>query len=119
MEGNSGVITRFAPSPTGSLHIGGARTALFNYLFARRGRGKFLLRFEDTDRVRSSALYEDSIRGDLKWLGIEADEISPRQSERSSRYAEVLNALAETGTIYPCFCDPSGDDTRISKVHGC
>lgn len=68
------VKTRFAPSPTGNLHIGGARTALFNWLWAKKWNGKFVLRIEDTDRDRSSPEFEDSIKRDLKWLGLEWDE---------------------------------------------
>ncbi|MDR1471491.1 MAG: glutamate--tRNA ligase [Synergistaceae bacterium] len=101
-------VTRFAPSPTGSLHIGGAHTALFNYLWAKRGGGVFILRFEDTDRARSSIIYEESILRDLTWLGIAPDQVAARQSERGSRYAEVLAGLAALGAAYPCFCSHSG-----------
>jgi glutamyl-tRNA synthetase len=109
-EGSRLVSTRFAPSPTGLLHIGGARTALFNYLYAKRNSGRFLLRFEDTDRERSSALFEEAILNDLKWLGIEPDEKASRQTERAARYREVLECLLAKGFAYPCFC-PHDDDS--------
>lgn len=107
------VRTRFAPSPTGSLHVGGARTALFNYLFARKMGGKFVLRIEDTDIARSTKESEQVIMRDLKWLGIEWDEgpdkpgdFGPyRQTERLDKYQEALKKLQRTpGTVYPCFC---------------
>jgi len=80
------VRVRFAPSPTGPLHIGGVRTALFNFLFARRQSGVFLLRIEDTDQVRSKKKYEDEILQSLEWLGLKWDETPLRQSERLSLY---------------------------------
>lgn len=98
-----GTRVRFAPSPTGHLHIGGIRTALFNYLFALKNRGKFILRIDDTDKFRSSKKYEDSIINDLKWMGFEWDELY-RQSERISGYEHCLNTLMEKGLAYECFC---------------
>ena len=95
--------TRFAPSPTGSLHIGGARTALFNYLWAARNGGAFLLRFEDTDRSRSSRESEAAILEDLAWLGLVHDGAVVRQSEREERHREILRALAERGRVYPVY----------------
>lgn len=103
---------RFAPSPTGYLHIGGARTALFNYLFARHNGGVFVLRIEDTDTERSRKEFEDDIIAGLRWLGIEWDEgpdcggpYGPyRQSVRSSMYERYLRQLEEQGRIYPCYC---------------
>ena len=77
------VITRFAPSPTGNLHIGGARTALFNWLYAKNQNGKFLLRIEDTDKVRSEQKYVESILESLDWLGISHDDSLVYQSERN------------------------------------
>lgn len=101
----STVTTRFAPSPTGYLHLGNARTALFNFLFARREGGRFLLRIEDTDRERSREDYVQALVEDLRWLGLdwEADGMC-RQSERGALYADYYVRLAEQGRTYPCFC---------------
>ncbi|TPW34606.1 glutamate--tRNA ligase [Oecophyllibacter saccharovorans] len=93
---------RFAPSPTGSLHVGNARLAVANYLFARRHNAPLLLRMDDTDANRGRKEHEDSIRRDLKWLGIEWDE-EARQSERTARYTEVVEKLKASGRLYPCF----------------
>lgn len=98
------VVTRFAPSPTGSLHLGGARTALFNWLFARNKKGKFLLRMEDTDKQRSSATVAQSILDDLSWLGLEYDGAVVVQSSRTSRHGEVAQELVRLGKAYRCFC---------------
>ena len=106
------VRVRFAPSPTGYLHIGNARTALFNYLFARKNNGKFILRIEDTDKERSKKEYENAIIEDLKWLGIEWDEgpdiggsYGPyRQSERIHIYREFAEKLLKEGYVYKCYC---------------
>ncbi|MDF2965507.1 MAG: glutamate--tRNA ligase [Rickettsiaceae bacterium] len=97
------VITRFAPSPTGYLHVGGARTALFNYLFARHHKGKFLLRIEDTDRARSTESAIDAIFNGLKWLNIDWDEDVVFQFSRAARHAEVAYELVENGKAYFCF----------------
>lgn len=97
------VVTRFAPSPTGYLHIGGARTALFNYLFARHHGGKFLLRVEDTDRARSTEAAIDAIFDGLSWLGLAGDEEPVFQFERAARHAEVANAMLASGHAYKCF----------------
>ena len=94
---------RFAPSPTGHLHIGGARTALFNWLFARSLGGDFLLRIEDTDRERSKKEYEESILRDLKWLGLEWDGMK-RQSDDFEKYKKLAYELLERGLAYRCFC---------------
>ena len=91
---------RFAPSPTGFLHIGGVRTALFNYLFARREKGIFLLRIEDTDRERSKKEFEDEILDSLKWLGLDWDEAILRQGERLPIYREAAKRLLESGSAY-------------------
>lgn len=96
------VITRFAPSPTGNLHIGGARTALFNYLFAKHYSGKFLLRIEDTDISRSKEEYVDSILNGLKWLNLDYDEII-FQSSRVQRHKEIAYELVKRGMAYFCF----------------
>ncbi|MBI4692224.1 MAG: glutamate--tRNA ligase [Candidatus Terrybacteria bacterium] len=93
------IITRFAPSPTGVLHLGGARTALFNFLFARQNKGKFILRIEDTDPARSKKEYEDDITNGLKWLGLEWDEFY-RQSDRKEIYKKYLKKLIEEDKAY-------------------
>ncbi len=97
------VVSRFAPSPTGYLHLGNARTAIFAYLFARHHRGKFILRIEDTDRERSTKEFEEMLLEDLKWLGLEWDEFY-RQSERFDIYREYAQKLLDNGHAYPCFC---------------
>lgn len=97
------VVTRFAPSPTGFLHIGGARTALFNWLFARHHGGKALLRIEDTDRARSTQEAIDAIISGLDWLGLDYDEAPVFQSERGSRHVEVAEALLANGYAYRCY----------------
>jgi glutamyl-tRNA synthetase len=100
------VRTRFAPSPTGFLHIGGARTALFNFLFARRHGGKFLLRIEDTDRQRSTQEAVDQILESLAWLGLSPDEPPVFQSTREARHREVAEALLAMGRAYRCYASP-------------
>ncbi|GGO89921.1 glutamate--tRNA ligase [Stakelama pacifica] len=97
------VVTRFAPSPTGFLHIGGARTALFNWLFARRHGGKFLLRIEDTDRARSTQAAIDAILDGMRWLGLDWDGETVFQAERAARHAEVAHQLLESGQAYKCY----------------
>eukprot|EP00250_Pteridium_aquilinum_P019075 c24280_g3_i1 orf=227-2053(-) len=109
---HSEVRVRFAPSPTGNLHVGGARTALFNYLFARSQGGKFILRIEDTDLERSTRESEEAVLRDLMWLGLEWDEgpnkegsVGPyRQSERNSLYLKYAEQLLASGHAYKCFC---------------
>ncbi|XP_042499939.1 glutamate--tRNA ligase, chloroplastic/mitochondrial [Macadamia integrifolia] len=106
------VRVRFAPSPTGNLHVGGARTALFNYLFARSNGGKFVLRIEDTDLERSTKESEEAVLRDLSWLGLDWDEgpdvggdYGPyRQSERNSLYKQYAEKLLKSGHVYHCFC---------------
>jgi len=100
------VRTRFAPSPTGYLHIGGARTALFNYLFARRHGGKFILRIEDTDRERSTPEAIEAIIESLKWLGLDWDEGPFSQTQRYPLYKEKTQKLLAEGKAYPCVCTP-------------
>lgn len=100
------VVTRFAPSPTGALHIGGARTALFNWLFARGRGGKFLLRIEDTDRARSLPENTEKILDGLRWLGIDWDGEPISQFERIDRHAEVARQLLAEGKAYKCFSTP-------------
>ena len=100
------VVTRFAPSPTGILHIGGARTALFNRLFARRHGGRFLLRVEDTDRARSTDAAVAAIYEGLRWLGLEWDGDAVRQSRNAARHAAIAQALLAAGKAYRCYCTP-------------
>ena len=109
---NGAVRVRFAPSPTGFLHIGSARTALFNYLFAKANNGIFILRIEDTDRERSLKIYEDDILEGLKWLGLNWDE-GPEiggdygpyyQSQRIEIYQQYLERLISEDKAYRCFC---------------
>ena len=115
------VRVRIAPSPTGFLHIGTARTALSNFLFAKQNNGKFILRIEDTDKIRSEEKYEQSITDGLKWLGIEWDEgpdiggsFAPyRQSERSAIYEKYIKKLFKEGKLYHCFC--SAEDLKAER----
>ena len=100
------VVTRFAPSPTGFLHIGGARTAMFNWLFARHHGGKALLRIEDTDKARSTQEAIDAILEGLDWLGLDWDDEPIFQSERAARHAEVAHELLDAGNAYKCFATP-------------
>jgi glutamyl-tRNA synthetase len=100
---SSAIVTRFAPSPTGFLHIGGARTALFNYLFARRHGGKFLLRIEDTDRARSTTDAIDAILDGMRWLGLDWDGHEYYQSQFWARHAEVAHQLLGRGAAYRCY----------------
>ncbi|MCC3306096.1 glutamate--tRNA ligase [Sneathiella sp. HT1-7] len=97
------VVTRFAPSPTGFLHIGGARTALFNWLYARHNKGKFLLRIEDTDRERSTDAAIDAILEGMKWLGLDWDEEPVFQFSRRERHAEIARQLLDEGKAYYCY----------------
>jgi len=97
------VVTRFAPSPTGFLHIGGARTALFNWLFARHHGGKFLLRIEDTDKVRSTTEAIDAILDGMRWLGLDWDGHEYYQSQFWARHAEVAHRMLERGHAYRCY----------------
>ena len=105
-EVNEPVRVRYAPSPTGALHLGGARTALFNYLFARQKGGQFLLRIEDTDRARLVPGSQASIEEGLRWLGMTWDETPLIQSERKAVYERAANVLLESGAAYRCFCTP-------------
>ncbi len=104
------VRTRFAPSPTGLLHIGGARTALFNHLFTRHHGGEYLLRVEDTDRARSTQAAVDVILQGLEWLGLSPDEAPVFQSTRAARHVEVAHAMLESGHAYRCYC--TADELR-------
>ncbi len=100
------VVTRFAPSPTGFLHIGGARTALFNWLYARHHNGKFLLRIEDTDRARSTQEAVDAIFDGMAWLGLDWDGEALSQFSRVERHKEVVQALLDSENAYYCYCSP-------------
>ena len=106
----AGVVTRFAPSPTGYLHIGGARTALFNWLFARHHGGRYLLRIEDTDRARSTQPAIDAILDGLSWLGIEGDGAPYFQSQFEARHADVAHQLIAAGHDYRCYL-------KIGRAH--
>jgi len=102
----SSIRVRFAPSPTGHLHVGGARTALYNWLYARREGGVFILRIEDTDADRSKPELETAILDSLTWMGLSWDEGPFRQSERLERYRAVADDLERRRAAYPCFCSP-------------
>lgn len=103
-EKSDNVRVRFAPSPTGYLHIGGARTAIFNWLFARHHQGKFLLRIEDTDFARSDTKMVQAIYDGLKWLGLDWDEEPIFQSQRLDQYQQVAQQLSDSGKAYFCYC---------------
>src|SRR3979490_1687830 len=103
---NETIVTRFAPSPTGFLHIGGARTALFNWLYASHTGGKMLLRIEDTDRERSTQAAIDAILEGLTWLGIEWDGDTVYQFSRSARHPEAAERLLAAGQAYRCYASP-------------
>ncbi len=111
------VITRFAPSPTGNLHVGNIRAALHNWLWARRNGGRFLLRMDDTDLVRSTAAYAGSIRTDLAWLGLDPDE-EVRQSDRFALYEARFEALKAAGRIYPAYESAQELDLRRKILLG-
>jgi len=106
------IVTRFPPSPTGYLHIGGARTALYNWLFARQKKGKFILRIEDTDKERSTDEATRAIVDSLQWLGIDWDEGPYFQSRRYPIYQEMVERLLSTGEAYYCHCTPEELDAR-------
>ena len=106
--------TRFAPSPTGHIHVGNLRTALMNYLIARKAGGTFILRLDDTDRERSKQEYADGIQRDLEWLGLQWDRIE-RQSDRLDRYAEAADNLRASGRLYEVFETPTELDLKRKK----
>lgn len=110
------VILRFAPSPTGHLHIGGARTALFNWLYARNQGGKFILRIEDTDQVRSTKESVDAILESMTWLGLDWDEGPIYQTDRLSLYREHVHRLLQAGKAYPCYCSPEELEEKRQKA---
>ena len=106
--------TRFAPSPTGYMHIGNLRTALFNYLISRKSGGTFILRIDDTDPERSKQVYVDGIKQDLEWLGLHWDRVE-HQSDRFDRYAEIADQLRDMGKFYECFETPVELDLKRKK----
>ncbi|TYC63397.1 glutamate--tRNA ligase [Rhodobacterales bacterium] len=108
------VTVRFAPSPTGHIHIGNIRPALYNWLFARKAGGTFILRFDDTDVQRSKQEYADSIERDLRWIGIAPDRIE-RQSERLGQYDAAADLLKKKGLLYPCYETPDELERRRSR----
>lgn len=114
--GTPAVVTRFAPSPTGFLHLGGARTALFNLLYARHHGGKFLLRIEDTDRARSTQPAIDAILSGMRWLGLDWDGEEVYQSTRAARHAEVAEAMIAAGAAYRCYMTPEEIDAMRAEA---
>ena len=110
------VRVRFAPSPTGHLHVGGARTAIFNWLYARRHGGAFVIRVEDTDQARSTRESEQMVLDDLRWLGLDWDEGPFRQSERLELYARAGRELVERGVAYRCYCSEEELDARRKQA---
>ena len=108
------VATRFAPSPTGPLHIGGVRTALFNWLYSKNHNGKFFLRIEDTDKERSKEEFKSQILKSLKWIGINHDGEEYIQSKNIESHIKVVNKLLETGNAYKCYC--SSDEIEEQKL---
>ena len=110
-------VVRFAPSPTGRIHIGNARTALLNALFAARGQGTFILRFDDTDVERSKTEYAESIEADLAWLGLQPAHVV-RQSDRVALYAAAATALKTAGRLYPCYETAEELDRRRKRLQG-
>jgi glutamyl-tRNA synthetase len=117
MTSSAPVVTRFAPSPTGYLHIGGARTALFNWLYAKGRGGRFLLRIEDTDRERSTEAAVQAIFDGLAWLGLFADEPPVFQFSRAERHREVVQALLDSGHAYRDFLTPEETEAEREKAH--
>ena len=111
------VVTRFAPSPTGRLHVGNIRAALHNYLFARKHGGTFILRIDDTDRERSTSEFDQLIRDDLHWMGLNPDKVV-RQSERFDLYEREFQRLKDTGRVYACYETPEELDLRRKVLLG-
>ena len=114
------VVTRFAPSPTGILHVGGARTALFNWLYARHHKGKFLLRLEDTDRKRSTEEAVAAILEGLEWIGLDWNEEPVRQSQRAERHVAIAQQLLDEGKAYNCYCtlDELAEMREVARKNG-
>jgi glutamyl-tRNA synthetase len=109
------IVTRFAPSPTGYLHVGNLRTALMNWLIARQSGGRFILRLDDTDPERSRDEFADAIREDLDWLGLDRDT-EFRQSDRLAEYRNASQALEAAGRLYECFETP--EELELSSDEG-
>ena len=110
------VVTRFPPSPTGHLHLGGARTAIINWIYARQNGGKFVVRMEDTDRERSSREFESSILDSLAWFGLDFEGPVVRQSDTAIYHRKIINELLETGKAYRCVCSSERlEDLRASQ----
>lgn len=112
------IVTRFAPSPTGYLHVGGARTALYSWLHARHHGGRFILRIEDTDQERSDPKMVEGIIDSMKWLGLDWDDGPFFQSERRALYNDLFGALDRTGLVYECYCTPSELAARRTASEG-
>ena len=110
------VATRFAPSPTGPLHIGGVRTALFNWLFSKNNKGKFYLRIEDTDKERSKNEFKHQIIESLKWIGIDYDGHEYIQSKNINKHKEIANELLNKGFAYKCYCSENEIEEQKSKA---
>jgi len=113
----TGIVTRFAPSPTGLLHLGHAHSALLGYRAAHEGKGRFLLRIEDIDRTRCKPEFEAAIVEDLRWLGIAWEEPIRRQSDHFDDYAAALQKLEGMGLLYPCFCSRKDIVAAASAPH--
>ena len=109
------VVTRFAPSPTGFLHVGGVRTALFSYIYARQNKGEFTLRIEDTDKARNREEWTNSLIDDLKWLGIKHDTFV-KQSDRTEIYKKYLKILIDNGQAYISKETPSEEGERDEVI---
>ena len=116
----SEIVTRFAPSPTGLMHLGNVRTALLNWLYARKLGGRFLLRFEDTDASRSQTEFVEALKQDLQWLGLDWDGDALFQSKHAGQHQGALDALAEKGLAYRCFCTETqlGLDRKLATSRG-
>ena len=112
---NSATVTRFAPSPTGFIHVGNLRTALMNWLIARKAGGTFILRLDDTDQERSTHEYADGIMTDLDWLGLGWDRVE-KQSLRMDRYREAADELRAARRFYECFESPVELDLKRKKL---
>ena len=110
------IATRFAPSPTGPLHIGGVRTALFNWLFSKNNKGKFYLRIEDTDKERSKIEHTKQIIESLKWIGIEHDEKEYIQSSKIKEHQEIAKNLLKKGFAYECYCTEEEIEEQKTKA---
>ena len=110
------VATRFAPSPTGPLHIGGVRTALFNWLFSKNNKGTFHLRIEDTDKERSKKEYQNQIIKSLKWLGIQYDGDEYIQSSKIKNHIDIANELLKSGNAYKCYCSSEEIDEQKKRA---